>query len=407
VTRGLAPAGALLAACLAAGCAGEASVAAAPPPAALYAAAAPPGLPAVRGWGDDLSSAQIEAAREAVQAALRTRWIAAGRPASGVAVETLALSGGGPDGAFAAGLLAGWTEAGDRPEFEIVTGVSVGALIAPFAFLGPDRDAELSRLMTGISTEDVLDFRFFGALVGALGVADPAPLRRRLDVVVDDAMLAEIARAHRRGRRLLVVTTNIDAARPVLWDMGALAEAGARQLFLDVLLASASIPGAFPPVPIVVEAGGERFVELHVDGGVTRSVAIGPTGLAEVLDITVPFPIRRRIFVIQNNTLAPPYRPVERTIRGIAGRTVSTLIRAQSAGDLTQIWLAAERAGAAFHLAFVPPGLGAASATDFDPETMRRLHDAAFAAARDGVEWLRAPPGVVGYAALAGAGSAP
>jgi len=185
--------------------------------------------------------------------------------------------------------------------------------------------------------------------------------------------------------------------------MGAMAEAGARDLFLDVLLASASIPGAFPPVPIVVEAGGRRFVELHVDGGVTRSVTIGPTGLAEVLNVAAPFPIRRRIFVIQNNTLAPDYQPVERTIPGIAARTVSTLIRAQSAGDLTQIWLAAERSGASFHLAFVPPGLGAASATDFDPATMRRLYDAAFAAARDGVDWLSAPPGIAGYAALADA----
>jgi predicted acylesterase/phospholipase RssA len=395
------------AALLIAGCVRDAPVGASAPPETVYAEAAVPGLAAVRGWGDDLSSAQVEAARRAVQAALQARWIAAGRPARGVEVETLALSGGGPDGAFAAGLLAGWTEAGDRPEFELVTGVSVGALIAPFAFLGPDRDAQLRGLMTGIATEDVLDFRFFSALLGALGVADPEPLRRRLNAVVDEAMLADIAHEHRRGRRLLVVTTNIDAARPVLWDMGAVAEAGARQLFVDVLLASPSIPGAFPPVPIVVEAGGERFVELHVDGGVTRSVTIGPTGLAEVLDMTASFPIRRRIFVIQNNTLAPPYQPVERSIPGIASRTVSTLIRAQSAGDLTQIWLAAERVGADFRLAFVPPGLGAASATDFDPETMRRLYDAAFASARDGVDWLRRPPGVVGYAALAAAGSAP
>jgi predicted acylesterase/phospholipase RssA len=394
------------AALLIAGCTRDAPVGAPAPPEAVYAEAAVPGLPAVRGWGDDLSSAQVKAARGAVQAALEARWVAAGRPAGGVEVETLALSGGGPDGAFAAGLLAGWTEAGDRPEFELVTGVSVGALIAPFAFLGPDRDAELRGLMTGVTTGDVLDFRLLSALFGALGVADPEPLRRRLSAVVDEAMLADIAREHRRGRRLLVVTTNIDAARPVLWDMGAIAEAGARQLFLDVLLASASIPGAFPPVPIVVEAGGERFLELHVDGGVTRSVTIGPTGLADVLDMTAPFPIRRRIFVIQNNTLAPPYQPVERTISGIAARTVSTLIRAQSAGDLTRIWVTAERAGAEFHLAFVPPGLGAASATDFDPETMRRLYDAAFAAARDGVDWLRTPPGVIGYAALAEAGSA-
>ncbi len=399
-------AAAAAAALLIAGCAREGPVVASPPP-ELYVAATPPALPAVRGWGDDLSSAQVEAAREAVQAALRARWFAAGRPARGVEVETLALSGGGPDGAFAAGLLAGWSEAGDRPEFELVTGVSVGALIAPFAFLGVDRDAELRGLITGITTEDVLVFRFFGALRGALGVADPEPLRRRLGAVVTDAMLAEIAYEHRRGRRLLVVTTNIDAARPVLWDMGAIADAGARQLFLDVLLASASIPGAFPPVPIEVEAGGRRFVELHVDGGVTRSVTIGPTGLADVLDMAAPFPVRRRIFVIQNNTLAPPYQPVERTIPGIAARTVSTLIRAQSAGDLTQIWLAADRAGAEFNVAFVPPGLGAASATEFDPETMGRLYDAAFAAARDGVAWLRTPPGAVGYAALAQAGSAP
>jgi predicted acylesterase/phospholipase RssA len=366
----------------------------------------PVGLPAVRGWGDDLSPDQIDRARRSVLAAREARWIELGRPPGGIELEFLALSGGGPDGAFAAGLLAGWTEAGDRPEFELVTGVSVGALIAPFAFLGPDYDAELRALMTGTRTEDVLDFKIVGALFGALGLADPEPLQRRLRAIVDDEMLAEIARAHRARRSLLVVTTNLDAARPVLWDMGAIAEAGAREFFIDVLLASASIPGAFPPMPIAVEANGERFVELHVDGGVTESVTIGPTGLEDVLSAPSAFPVRQSIFVIQNNALTPPYDPVERSLPGIAGRTVSTLIRAQSAGDLTRIWLAAERAGADFHLAFVPPGLGAASATDFDPETMRRLYEAAFDAARNGMDWLRDPPDLVGYSIIAEAGSA-
>lgn len=383
-----------------AGCAGS-PTAVAPPPATLYAEAAPLGLPAVRGWGDDLSSEQIMRSRTAVRRGLEARWIEAGRPAGGIDVDLLALSGGGPDGAFAAGLLAGWTEAGDRPEFELVTGVSVGALIAPFAYLGPDYDAELRRLITGTTTADVLDFQILSALFGALGVADPKPLRRRLEAVVDASMLEAIGREHARGRSLLVVTTNIDAARPVLWDMGAIASAGARKLFIDVLLASASIPGAFPPVPIAVEAGGERFVELHVDGGVTHSVTIGPTGLDEVLSARMPFPVHRRIYVIQNNTLTPPYEPVERSLPAIAGRTVSTLIRSQSAGDLLQIWLISERTGGEFRLAFVPPGQGAASATDFDPDTMARLYDVAFEAAREGVAWLTEPPGVIGYGRIA------
>lgn len=372
-----------------------------PPPAQLREAASPPGLPQVRGWGDDLSAEQTEAARAAIVDSLRARWEAEGRPAAGVASETLALSGGGPDGAFAAGLLAGWTEAGDRPEFELVTGVSVGALIAPFAFLGPGQDASLRALVTNMRTEDVLELQLFGALRGELGIADPEPLRRLLRETVDAAMLDAIADEHRRGRRFLVLTTDIDAARPVLWDMGAIAAAGAGDLFVDVLLASASIPGAFPPVPITVEAAGERFVELHVDGGVTRSVTIGPTGLTSALAVNAGFPVRRRIFVIQNNTLAPTYAPVDRSLPSIASRTVSTLIRAQSAGDLTHIWLTAREIGAEFHLAFVPAGYGAASAADFDPEIMTRLYEVAYASARDGMDWLSEPPGVVGYQVIA------
>jgi predicted acylesterase/phospholipase RssA len=233
-------------------------------------------------------------------------------------------------------------------------------------------------------------------LFGALSIADSTPLRTRLRGIVNDRMLAEIAAEHRQGRRLLVLTTNLEAARPVIWDMGRIAAAGDRELFVDVMLASASVPGAFPPVPIRVEIDGRQYDELHVDGGVTRSVVLGPTGMEDVLVKDMPFPIRRRIFVIQNNVLVPAYEPVERSLSGIASRSVSTLIRAQSEGDLTHIYLAAQRAGAEFYLAFVPQEFAGGSAASFDPEYMTALYEASRADARDGISWQRVPPGVAG-----------
>lgn len=388
---GWAPALALLA-CAAAGCTAPPPLGA-PPPEARYTDAVVPGLPAVRGWGDELTSNQTARAQASLEVLLRRRWEEEGRPRDGLTSEILALSGGGPDGAFAAGLLYGWTEAGDRPEFELVTGVSVGALIAPFAFLGPARDETMRALLTGTRTEDVLELRLFSALFGALSLADAGPLRAQLSAVIDDAMLAEIAVEHRRGRRLLVLTTNIDAARPVIWDMGAIADAGARDLFIDVTLASASIPGVFAPVPIAVEIDGRPHVELHVDGGVTRSVAIGPTGVEAALASNTPFPVRRTVYVIQNNALQPRFRAVERSISGIAARSVSTLIRAQSKGDLVRIYHAAKAAEADFRLIFVPPDFSHASAADFDPDYMAALFEAARRQTQSGILWSTELPG--------------
>jgi predicted acylesterase/phospholipase RssA len=377
-----------------AGCASRAPLRVAPP-AELYDEAEIPGLPDVRGWGDDFGSEARAQARESLTNAMVARWEAAGRPPGGIELELLALSGGGPDGAFAAGLLNGWSARGDRPEFETVTGISVGALIAPFAFLGPAYDDELREIFTTSTTGDVIVFRFFGALMGALGVADPQPLRQTLRRLVDERMLAAIAAEHRKGRRLLIGTTNIDAQRPVIWNMGAIAEAGELRLFQDVMVASASIPGAFPPVLIDVEAQGQRFTEFHVDGGVTHSVIIGPTGIQSALPRGLPFPLRREIYVIQNNSLLPVYSPVESRLTAIGLRSFSTLIRAQSSGDLTAIYLAANEVGAGFNLLFVPPGFSPASAASFDPVYMQALFDRAYADALDGIDWLDQPPGVV------------
>ncbi len=375
-----------------------------PPPPELYASAEPAGAAgasrAFRLWGDDIDVARREAARAYLRDRTIRHWRALGAPASGLDYDMLALSGGGPDGAFAAGLLSGWSASGLRPEFELVTGISVGALIAPFVFLGSDYDPVLRTIFTELGADSVAELQIFSALFGALGVADTNPLRLTLRRMVDEPLLKAIAEESRKGRVLLIGTTNIDAQRPVIWDMGAIAEAGEIDLFREVMLASAAIPGAFPPARIEVVAAGETFTEFHVDGGVTHSVIIGPTGVESVLPRNLPFPIRRTIYVIQNNSLFPAYEPVASRLPAIASRSLSTLIRGQSDGDLLRIALAAEEIGADFRLVFVPPGFASPSATDFDTAYMTALFAHAYADALDGIDWLQTAPGLVGRSAI-------
>jgi predicted acylesterase/phospholipase RssA len=371
-----------------------------PPPAEAYRDVAPGGHDGLRYWADDLEPGQQARANAEMRDALVERWTGAGRPATGLTVDMLALSGGAADGAYGAGLLTGWTARGDRPIFDVVTGISVGALIAPFAFLGSDHDHALRTIFTELDTTDVAQLQVVRALFGALALARTDPLRAQIERFVDDAMLAEIAAAHRRGRRLLIGTTNIDAARPVVWNMGRIAALGELELFRDVLLASASIPGAFPPVPIAVEADDRRYTELHVDGGVTHAVTIGPSRAAEMLPRDLPFPVARTVYVIVNFALVPAYEPVADRLVPIVTRSLSTLIRAQSGGDLLRIHREAEAAGAAFRLTFLPPDFRAPQASAFDRAYMTALFETGAQAGEGGVDWLEKPPELLGRGAV-------
>lgn len=371
-----------------------------PPPADLYERAIVPGLPEARFWGDALDPAVAEREIARIDAALRDRWDRRGRPADGLETKVLALSGGGPDGAFAAGLLTGWSESGTRPRFDLVTGISVGALIAPFAYLGPEYDPALRVIFTEFGTENVAVFAPFAALGGALGLLDTQPLRRTIRSFVDRPMIEAIAAEHRAGRRLLIGTTNIDAARPVIWDMGAIAAAGRVELFGDIMLASASIPGAFPPVLVDVEADGQRFTEFHVDGGVTHSVILWPKGIERAFPRIPGIADRGTVHVIQNNQLRPPYTPVDPRLSQIATRSLSTLIRGQTDADLAQISAAARAVGYDFRLVFVPPSDVAPAATDFDRAYMTALFETARGIGRGPIPWFDRPPEEIDGAAL-------
>jgi hypothetical protein len=248
-------------------------------------------------------------------------------------LDVLAISGGAYDGAFGAGIVTGWTATGTRPQFAVVTGVSAGSLIAPFAFLGPKWDDELAKAFTSADTEIV------GDALKVLGLLGPIDLRhdslvRLVDGFVTPQLLAAVAAEHARGRRLLVLTTNLDAQRGVIWDMGAIAasrQPNARELFRDVLVASSSVPGVFGPTYIEAEAGDHRFREMHADGGVTTQVFILPDAvLARASRDTAADRPPVRIWVIMNNSVTPQFEVVEAGLLTTSARSMSTLIKADA-----------------------------------------------------------------------------
>jgi predicted acylesterase/phospholipase RssA len=340
--------------------------------AADQAAATVPGFGAVRAWGD-------APGRDLARAVLGVL------PAHDVNV--LALSGGGAGGAFAAGLLDGWTHRGTRPAFDIVTGVSTGALIAPFAFLGPAYDATLAKLYTGDGAGGVAEPANLIAIATGDGLLDPGPLRRMVESYVTPEFLAQVAAEHRRGRRLLVVSTNLDAQRPVVWDMGAIAASPnpeAAALFRDVLVASASVPAVFPPVMIAAAAGDHAIREMHVDGVATAQIFIRPDMVAAAV------PHRRvHVWAVVNNTLPPEFSVTAKGTLPIAFRSLSTVFKAQTAAEVTAAAEMAHRLGQDFQLAYIDRAVPYDPTTPFGANYMDKVFAIGTREAQDGTVWHR------------------
>jgi len=309
----------------------------------------------------------------------------------------LAISGGGDKGAYTAGLLNGWTAAGTRPEFKLVTGISTGALIAPFAFLGPNYDAILTEVYTTTSPEDVLERRSLLAGLFSDAMADNAPLWALTRKFVTADLLREVAAEYAKGRFLLIGTGDIDARRAIIWDMGKIASYGtpeALELFVSVLMASASIPVGFPPVMIDVEVDGKRYQEMHVDGGTMSQVFAYPASIRLDEETAAAGGERQRtLYVIRNSRLDPDWAQTERKTMSIGGRAVSSLIHTQGIGDLYRIYATAERDGVDFNLAFIPPSFTVPHKEDFDTEYMRQLYDVGYDLAVKGFVWAKTPPG--------------
>ena len=349
----------------------------------------------VRFWGDQLPPNSDAMVKEkwAQTRANRPHLMAKGkRPI----INFLALSGGGSDGAFGAGVLVGWTASGKRPEFDLVTGVSTGALTAPFAFLGPKYDQALKHVFTQSSTKDIAIMQPVRGLLGGDSLASNAPLAKVIAHYIDEGFLREVAEEHRKGRRLLIGTTNLDAERPVIWDMGRIATSGspdALQLFRTVLLASAAIPAVFPPGFIKVAVEGAVYDEMHVDGGTTREVFLVPTQfMASRVDGGLGINPIRRAYIIRNGHVAPEYKAVKARTLSIAGRAVSSLIKSQGVGDLYELYVFAKKNGIDYNLAYIPGDFIDTSTSSFDEVYMTKLYDLGFSLAQAGYPWKKVPP---------------
>lgn len=347
------------------------------------------GLPNIRVWGD--------ASAESLAALVRADRPRIGVEARRAELNIIAISGGGDNGAFGAGLLVGWSDAGTRPDFDLVTGVSAGALTAPFVYLGRSRNTELREVFTKYTRSDIYDPGIVTPLFGS-GLVDSSPLENLIANYVDERFLQEVARERRKGRVLLIGTTNLDAQRPVLWDMGRIAMSGHPQalgLFRKLLLASASIPGAFPPVRIKVRAEGRTYEELHVDGGVTRQVFALPPSPAFSRDPSMRRPARH-LFIIRNAKISPEWEAVEAGVFSISRRSVSTLIKNQGIGDLYRIYASTQIDGTDFNLAAIPSRFSAGKAEPFEQTYMQALYDEGYRSGLQGYPWMKAPPGLAG-----------
>ena len=309
----------------------------------------------------------------------------------------LAVSGGGDDGAFGAGLLNGWTTAGTRPEFKLVTGVSTGALIAPFAFLGPAYDPVLREVYTQVTPNDIAETRGIFAAVFNDAMADNSPLMNLIRKHVDQKLLDAVAAEYTKGRLLLVATTNLDTRLPVIWNLTKIAASGhpkALDLFRTLMIASASIPGAFPPAMIDIEAGGLPFQEMHVDGGATTQVFIYPPSVnLRKMGMAQGVERERKLYIIRNARMDADWANVERKTLSIVQRAISSLIQTQGLGDLYRIFSTTQRDGIDYNLAFIPASFNTPHVENFGTEYMRSLFDKGYNMAVGEFPWYKMPPG--------------
>jgi hypothetical protein len=356
-----------------------------------------PGMPHVRTWGDRVDERFIESLAESLRQ-YHAYLAAHPEQTAPATADVLAISGGADDGAFGAGVLCGWTARGDRPQFRLVSGISTGALIAPFAFLGPEYDAVLRSNYTSVREKDIMESRGMLALLDRDGLYNTQPLRHLISTWMSDQIIQAVAAEHAKGRRLLIATVNLETQRPVIWDMGAIASSKdpkACELFRTVMLASASIPGAFEPQYITVEAGGKSYEEMHVDGGTVAQVFLYGLGVdlntiakrSGIVEAKPPV----RLFIIRNGRLYPEYQKMNPLFEPIAKRALSSLIKSQGIGDVSRLYLQAQKEGMDFNLASITPDFQAKSGF-FDPKYMRAVFDFGYEKVKSGTVWSKTPP---------------
>lgn len=357
-----------------------------------------PGVPGARLWADRDLSAFVQLVMDDNKRELEALARAGTSEDQVPPAHMLAISGGGDAGAFAAGILNGWTRNGTRPTFRVVTGISAGALAAPFAYLGPRYDNTLHEMATSVGPRDI--FRTRNVFAGFLtdGLADSEPLYRLVSRYITRKLLDEIAEEHARGRVLMIGTTELDSGRPVTWNMGQIASSSspdALTLFRKVTVASMSIPGAVSPVMIDVEVDGQPYQEMHVDGAVINQIFLYPArGLQEFRKAMGEQPYARKLhaYVIRNGKLGPEWAGTKRRMGNIFARSIGTLLNMQGFTDLQRVYDIVTADGVDFNCAYIGNDFTFSHAVRFDTEFLRRLYQYAYDQSVKGTAWKKTVP---------------
>lgn len=359
-----------------------------------------PGFHHIRAWGD-VPSQSLE--KSAIESVSQEKMANHGNVMP--VMNALALSGGGADGAFGAGFLCGWSHTGNRPNFKIVTGISAGALIAPFAFLGPAYDGQLKRVYTTISDDLIYKpYSAFSILLSVLNIqpspsiANSDPLAQLIAKEVTPHMIRQIAAEHKKGRRLLIGTTQFDAQRLVIWNMGEIASVGtpaAIALFRKILLASASLPVTFQPQFFTVEAEGKIYDEMHVDGGLETQVmlyenALYPFSQGKKIGARINRP--RKLYIIRNEKIYAEWDNVKPRLKDIAVRSIDSLTKSQGIGDLYRLYTYANRDGLDYNLVFIPRHFNEKEKSPFDNAYMRKVFALGYRMGSSKNPWTKYPP---------------
>lgn len=358
-----------------------------------------PGIKGARSWGDEFSQDFQDDLVESIHQERECDFPL--NKAGTVNYDILALSGGGAHGAFGAGYIYGWTKTGKRPIFKIVTGISTGALIAAFAFFGPEYNEYLKEMFTNIKTKNVFKIRNFISWFWKDSFAKTKPLEKRIEKGLDETAIKAFARAHLKGRRLYIGTTNMDAQRLTVWNVGKIAASGhpsAKKIIRKIFLASASIPVAFPPVYFDVELDGKMYDEMHVDGGTITDVFL----CGYMLDLVEA---RRRLceekgrdpnvtaYIIRSGKLTPSPRPVEGNLRNITRRTIMTVYKAHGWDHLHHIYNTLKQNGFDFNYIGIPSDYYLPEGQGFDKKEMQRLFDYGVRMSGSKDNWQKMPYG--------------
>jgi len=304
----------------------------------------------------------------------------------------LAISGGGAGGAFSVGILSAWSELGNRPRFQVVTGVSTGALIAPFAFLGSAYDAQLRRLYLSNEARSLVDIDWRGLGLLSAGLLQGDALRKMVEDNITDEILREIAREHQAGRRLLVMTTNLDTQRAVVWNIGAIADSDSQDalaLVRQILIASASVPGIFPPVSIRTVVDGRQIRELHSDGGSSSQFLTLPehlfvaSGQARNENL--------HIYVIINNALIPEFSMSPERALPIMARAYAILLKSQTKQGLIALYNYGRRSAIDLNIASIDEQVPYSMTDPLNGSYMRTVYDIGYRNTVEGRVWAQQP----------------